>query len=378
MKTNIKTFWLNFFALTFVMLAVSAVAFIVMYDDGAKKNEQEETASLAPSGYIDNTDASTTIPTVTVILPSTTQSDNFGEIADTTESEKVSETQNTSESLSASENQSETADTTEAQTTTEKPTTTEAPTTTEEPTTPEPATSEEPTVAPTTTPEPETTTKTPAIDSTKDTTESPTTVAEGTTLTTVTVEPSYFDDALFIGDSRTVGIQLYGVLTGADFFCNTGMSIYSLRKANIEIDGVGKIGISDLLKTKTYGKVYVMLGINEISYSFNGTVKKYKALLDEIRETQPNADIYIQANLHVTKERSDKDQYVNNPNLDKFNNAIAQFADNKTIFYIDPNEYFDDAEGNLSTEYCSDASHIRTKYYKEWSKWICTKVFVTE
>lgn len=356
MKTNKKSFWLNFFALAFVILAVSAVAFIVMYDDNVKNSEQEETASPAPSGYLDNTDASTTIPTVTVILPSTTEADNFGEIADTTEQEKVSETQNTSESLSASENQSETAGTTEAQTTTE-PTTTERPSTT---------------------PEPETTTKTPAIDSTKDTTESPTTVAEGTTLTTVTVEPSYFDDALFIGDSRTVGIQLYGVLTGADFFCNTGMSIYSLRKANIEIDGVGKIGISDLLKTKTYGKVYVMLGINEISYSFNGTVKKYKALLDEIRETQPNADIYIQANLHVTKERSDKDQYVNNANLDKFNKAIAQFADNKTIFYIDPNEYFDDAEGNLSTEYCSDASHIRTKYYKEWSKWICTKVFVTE
>ena len=166
----------------------------------------------------------------------------------------------------------------------------------------EPEATPEPTVAPTTTLEPTTpaetttleipsefptSTKTPVEDSTKDTTESPTTVVEGQVLTTVTVEPSYFDDALFIGDSRTVGIQLYGVLTGADFFCNTGMSIYSLRKANIEIEGVGKIGISDLLKTKSYGKVYVMLGINEISYSFNGTVKKYKALLDEIRETQP-------------------------------------------------------------------------------------------
>ena len=181
MKVNKKSFWLNFFALTFVMLAVSAVAFIVMYDDSAKSNEQEETASPTPSVYLDNTEASTTIPTVTVILPAKT------------EQEKVSETQNTSESLSASENQSETSDTMEAQTTmepitTEKPTTTEAPTTTEVPTTPEPATSEEPTVAPTTTPEPTTpaeTTKAPVADSTKDTTESPTTVAEGTTLTTV-------------------------------------------------------------------------------------------------------------------------------------------------------------------------------------------------
>ncbi len=364
MKINRKNFWLNFFALAFIFVAVSAVAFIVMYDDSAMGKEQEETASPTPSGYLDNTEVSTTIPTVTVILPSTT------------EEEKISETQNTSESLSASQPDSfeETAGTAEVPTSSEKPTTTEAPTTTEKPTTtPEPTTPESTSV-----PEPETTTKAPTTDSIKDTTESPTTVAEGHVLTKVTVEPSYFDDALFIGDSRTVGIQLYGVLTGADFFCNTGMSIYSLRKANIEIEGVGKIGISDLLKTKSYGKVYVMLGINEISYSFNGTVKKYKALLDEIRETQPNADIYIQANLHVTKERSDKDQYVNNANLNKFNKAISEFADNKTIFYIDPNEYFDDAEGNLSTEYCSDASHMRSKYYKEWSKWICTQVFVTE
>lgn len=348
MRTDKRIFWINVIVLFFVIMAVSAVAFIVMYDGGAKKEEQEETALPVSSQYVENTaESGTSIPTVTVILPAKT------------EEEKVSETQSASESLSASDGESygTTMDTSAAE-----PETTAKPPVTTEPqgTTPE---------------MPSESTTTNVLQST---TESPTTAAEGMVLKRTTVEPSYFDDTLFIGDSRTVGIQLYGVLTGADYFCNTGMSIYSLYKASIEIEEVGKIGISDLLKTKSYGKVYVMLGINEISYSFNGTVKKYKALLDEIRETQPDADIYIQANLHVTKERSDKDEYVNNANLDKFNNAIAQFADNKTIFYIDPNEYFDDAEGNLSTEYCSDAAHMRSKYYKEWSKWLCTQVYVAE
>ena len=41
-----------------------------------------------------------------------------------------------------------------------------------------------------------------------------------------TVDASYFDDALFIGDSRTVGLKEYGTLNNATFFANTGLSIY--------------------------------------------------------------------------------------------------------------------------------------------------------
>ncbi len=34
---------------------------------------------------------------------------------------------------------------------------------------------------------------------------------------------SYFDDALFIGDSRTVGIMEYGEFKNSDFFCSEGL-----------------------------------------------------------------------------------------------------------------------------------------------------------
>lgn len=45
-----------------------------------------------------------------------------------------------------------------------------------------------------------------------------------------TVDTSYFDDALFIGDSRTEGLALYGSLTNADFFSNVGLSIYQVTE----------------------------------------------------------------------------------------------------------------------------------------------------
>lgn len=191
----------------------------------------------------------------------------------------------------------------------------------------------------------------------------------------ITVEPSYFDDALFIGDSRTVGIFEYGTIKGADFFCNTGMSVYNVRKAEVSIPSMGKISLTELLDSKSYGKIYIMLGINELGYNFKQTVRKYGELVDDIRAVQPDADIYIQANLHVTKKRSDSDKTFNNAAINRFNTAIAGFADNDTIFYIDVNELFDDENGNLDKAYSSDNTHPLAKYYAEWSNWLCQMVF---
>ena len=167
------------------------------------------------------------------------------------------------------------------------------------------------------------------------------------------VEKSYFNDALFIGDSRTVGISEYGDLNNATFFAYTGMSVYNV------------------LSSKKFGKIYIMLGINELGYNTNQTLENYKKLVDYIKDSQSSAIIYIQANLHVASKKSDKDSIVNNTNINKFNDQISKFADNKRIFYIDINEKFDDDNGNLNSNYTSDNVHIYAKYYKEWSNWLC-------
>ncbi len=178
------------------------------------------------------------------------------------------------------------------------------------------------------------------------------------------------DDALFIGDSRTVGIMEYAGISDADFFCDVGMSIYNINKKSISVSDFGKVSVTELLEKGKYGKIYVMLGVNEVGYDFNTTAEKYGELIDLIIEKQPDATVFIQANLHVSKKRSDKDKVVNNKAIDTLNAKFASFADGEKIFYIDVNAIFDDENGGLAADKSGDGTHPYAKYYKEWGKWI--------
>ena len=88
-------------------------------------------------------------------------------------------------------------------------------------------------------------------------------------------QPSYdeqyadMSNALFIGDSRTVGLSEYSQIDGADFFANVGMSVYNIHDKTVSVPTVGKVTLTQLLKNKKYDKIYVMLGINEIGYNFD-------------------------------------------------------------------------------------------------------------
>lgn len=194
----------------------------------------------------------------------------------------------------------------------------------------------------------------------------------------VTVDYDYFDDALFIGDSRTVGLMEYGNLENATFFADSGMSVFSLQTKKISVPETGKVSLEEMLLQKQYGKIYLMLGINELGYKFEGLQKKYQETIEYIRSYQEDAVIFLCANLHVTEEQSDKDPIYNNTNVNRVNEMIAGLADGITYFYIDVNELFDDENGNLSTEYSSDSFHVFGKDYTTWADWLCTKAIVVE
>ena len=77
---------------------------------------------------------------------------------------------------------------------------------------------------------------------------------------------SYFNDAAFLGDSRTLGIYDYVGLSGADFFCDNGMTIFKLLKDDgVTEQGTGqKVDLKKVLQERQYGKIYMMLGMNEL------------------------------------------------------------------------------------------------------------------
>jgi hypothetical protein len=193
-----------------------------------------------------------------------------------------------------------------------------------------------------------------------------------------TVERDYFDDALFVGDSRTVGLMEYGNLDNASFFADSGMSVYGLALKKITMPGKGKMTFDQVLEERQYGKIYLMLGMNELGYRFETTKARFEQTVEKIHDAQPEAILYLCANMHVTKEQSEKDEIYNNTNVNLINEVIAALAHGERLIYLDVNELFDDEEGNLNEEFTSDAFHVLGKYYEDWVDWLCTKAIVPE
>lgn len=180
----------------------------------------------------------------------------------------------------------------------------------------------------------------------------------------------FFNDTLFIGDSRTVGLQEYGDIKNATFFADSGMSVFKLEKERITIPELGRISFDEVLDAQQYDKIYLMLGINELGYRFENFEKKYKEILEKIRAAQGDAVIYLCANMHVSGEHSAQDEIYNNEKLDRVNEMIKSLADGETMFYLDVNVLFDDENGNLDQDYSSDSFHIYGKYYMDWVDWL--------
>lgn len=188
-----------------------------------------------------------------------------------------------------------------------------------------------------------------------------------------TVDETYFQDAAFIGDSRTVGISDYAGLDETDFYCESSMTIFKvLEDTGVTYQKTGKkVDLKEILQTKQYGKIYLMLGINELGYgNTERYYEKYRETVEQIREWQPDAILYIMANLHISREKNNMDTEFNNVNINDKNAAIAGLADGEHSFYLDSNPIFTDEEGFLKSELTFDGVHLYAQHYDIWKQFL--------
>lgn len=182
--------------------------------------------------------------------------------------------------------------------------------------------------------------------------------------------PEQFNSSLFIGDSRTVGLRDYANLGNATVFATKGMNVFRVANESVDVPGYGKTDLNGILGAKKYEKIYIMLGINEIGYNPNAVINKYTEIVDMVKAAQPDAKIYIQANLHITAERSGADAVYNNTKLNALNDGMKALTNGVNILYMDANTIFDDESGCLNTAYASDDFHLIAHYYTVWANWI--------
>lgn len=188
------------------------------------------------------------------------------------------------------------------------------------------------------------------------------------------VEDDYFADALFIGDSRTVGMYEYGGLSEiATFYASTGLTVYKMFDASI-VTVAGekeKKTIEEALQEKQFAKIYLMIGINEMGTGTVETfIRKYSEAVARLRELQPDAIIYLQGIMKVTTERSEKGDYIHNEGIEERNERIAGLADNVNIYYLDVNPLICDETGGMQASYTFDGVHLKAQYIGTWKEYL--------
>ncbi len=183
------------------------------------------------------------------------------------------------------------------------------------------------------------------------------------------VDESWFDDALFIGDSRVADMRDMARLGEADYFCATSMTVFQIMNATCtDVDFYSK-NLDYVLSNNTYGKIYIHLGLNEIGYGPDLIIEKFGELVDMIREKQPDAAIIIQSVMTV-RDYFAKGGTFTLERIYGLNDRLKQFAEEEGLFYEETNDWAANEEGYMRPEISYDGAHPIGTGYLEWAQWI--------
>ncbi len=175
------------------------------------------------------------------------------------------------------------------------------------------------------------------------------------------VSSSYFDDAVFVGDSVSLKLMYYDIanscLGSAAWLTSGSLGIancmwdlnrtdavhpsYQGQKVTV-VDGIAKTGKS---------KVYLMLGMNDIGlYGVDGTFENFKTLTDKILAASPNVTMYIQSVTPMVSSLGG----LNNDKINQYNALISEYCREKGWYFVDVASVMRDDSGYLRYSYCSD------------------------
>lgn len=189
-------------------------------------------------------------------------------------------------------------------------------------------------------------------------------------------EAAFFSETVFLGDSVTNGLYTYcvknkGVLHGAKFLCAAS---YAVRHAVAEVGGQNVVSITyqgqkmrpeDALAAMGAKRVFIMLGLNDITFGVNWTMKNWDTLIQNIRAKCPDIEIYIQSGtpIWIPKEKDG----LTNANMDKYNGLLERYCKDHGCYFVNVAPIFKNEQGGLKAEYTLDKYvHLNNAGVEAW------------
>ena len=188
-------------------------------------------------------------------------------------------------------------------------------------------------------------------------------------------DDSFFDSAVFLGDSRTEGFQLFSGMKHGDFYWARGMTVFRVDNSDyriFEVDGE-MLTMIEALGKKSYDAVYIMIGVNELGYAAEQYESGLGAMIDQVQAAQPDAVIYLQTlppiNDSIARENGLAD-YINNSQVTLFNESIVRVAAEKKVVLLNTAEVYRDEDGQLIADIAADGCHFTYGGYARWADYL--------
>ena len=192
---------------------------------------------------------------------------------------------------------------------------------------------------------------------------------------------AWFADAVFIGDSVTLGWKNYNnnkLASDPAFFGETHFLCEGSYGAGHALEPVSASSmhpvyqgeqhqIWDSIKLMGVKKVFMCFGLNDIAiYGVEGTVTNFGKVCDKILENVPDAKIYIIGAQYMYK--GSEMTKLNNTNLRALNAGLRSMCAQRGFKFVDIASHLVDAEGYVLPQYSSDQYvHQTAAAYDIWA-----------
>ncbi len=181
-----------------------------------------------------------------------------------------------------------------------------------------------------------------------------------------------FSDAVFIGNSRTVSLEMNSDKPLATFYASTGLNVSTVgTEQSILLDDGSYGTVYDALAQKQFSRVYIMFGINEIGWPYPDVFQEdYEELIKTVMELQPDATVYVQSILPVSSLALSSGDVFTNENVDNFNLYVQNAAANTGATYLDVASVIKDENGELPLDASTDGIHLGREYCEIWMNYL--------
>lgn len=188
------------------------------------------------------------------------------------------------------------------------------------------------------------------------------------------MDDEFFADAAFLGNSLMRGLELWGKLPTADYYAVTSATVTSVDTAkNFDLPDGTKATQLDALCAREYGKVYILLGVNEIAFPTDYFIGLYAGILDKLAEAEPGAEIYIMSLSPVTARKSADGSPYTEEKVLEYNAALYALAAERGCWYVDNIDALAGEDGYLPPDYAQeDGVHLWPSKYPLWADYLRT------